>query len=227
MGSYLNNRKQRIKLGEYLSDSMSIPDGVPQDSTLGPTLFLCYINDLKHLQFSSFINLYADDTCFTFSSVNKNDVITRLNDDLDLFYKWCLSNKLTINIKKTKVLPYYSNRQGNFISDNQIKTNNKGLECDDSYTYLGIKVDSGLTMTKNIDHLFRSALTMMFTLYKIRPYIDTRTAILIFKAHVLSRIECGSVFCIGANKSSLDRLQKLVNRSLCICLKRLNDSNVL
>lgn len=131
-----------------------------------------------------------------------------------------------MNIKKTKILPYFSKRQGNFLLHNQVKIDNQGLECVDNYTYLGIKVDSSLTMSKHIDHLFNSALIMVFTLCKIRPYIDTHTAILIFKAHILSRIEYGSVFCIGANKSSLDRLQKLVNRSLRICLRKPRDSSV-
>lgn len=95
------------------------------------------------------------------------------------------------------------------------------------YTYLGIRVDSNLCMTYHIDHLFRSALTMVFTLYKIRPYIDANTAVLIFKAHILARVEYGSLFCIGANRSHLEKLQKLVNRSLRICLKRPRDASLL
>lgn len=40
---------------------------------------------------------------FTVSATSKEDVIRQLNNDLDMFYKWCLANKLAINIKKTKV----------------------------------------------------------------------------------------------------------------------------
>lgn len=143
-----------------------------------------------------------------------------------MFYEWCLTNKLSINIKKTKVLPYYSKRQVNFLSNNQVKINGVGIECVNLYTYLGIKVDSNLSMTKHVDHLFRTALSMVFTLYKIRPYIDIHTAILIFKAHILSRVEYGSIFCSWANKSHLEKLQKLVNRSIRVCLKRPRDANV-
>lgn len=149
-----------------------------------------------------------------------------MNNDLAVFFDWCVANKLTVAIKKTKILPYYPQRSDTFLPNYVIKIDGVGLESVDSYTYLGILIDSGLTMTNNIDHLFCSALTMVFTLYKIRPYIDEHTAILIFKAHILSRVEYGSVFCIGANKVHLDKLQKLVNRNLCICLRKPRDFSV-
>lgn len=51
-------------------------------------------------------------------------------------------------------------------------------------------------------------------------------AIIIFKAHILSRLEYGSVLCIGANNVYLVRLQKLVNKSLRICFRKDWDANV-
>ena len=54
--SYLIGRKQYTTVNGYISDSHRILCGVPQDSVLGPLLFLLYINDLykssNKLQFS-------------------------------------------------------------------------------------------------------------------------------------------------------------------------------
>ena len=44
--SYLNNRKQRVDINGHLSHEKFINISVLQGSILGPTLFLCYINDL-------------------------------------------------------------------------------------------------------------------------------------------------------------------------------------
>lgn len=37
------------------------------------------------------------------------------------------------------------------------------------------------------------------------------------KAYILSPLEYGAIFCCGANKNLIDRLQKLINRALRIC----------
>ena len=59
--NYLSNRKQRVVLNGTYSDYSSIESGVPQDSVLGPLLFLVYMNDLeRNIKYN--IKLFANDT---------------------------------------------------------------------------------------------------------------------------------------------------------------------
>ena len=44
--NYLSNRLQRTLVNGHVSRSKSVKYGVPQGSTLGPTLFIIYVNDL-------------------------------------------------------------------------------------------------------------------------------------------------------------------------------------
>lgn len=130
------------------------------------------------------------------------------------------------------VLPYYSVKQHNLLKGPDIYINGVILEQVNVYTYLGIRLDSHLTMKNHLDHLYHSAIPMMFSLYIIRRFIDTKTAVLIFKAHVLSRWEYGSELCIGTNNPWLEKL--MVRRNIALMklmydrlskLKRPNDSN--
>jgi hypothetical protein len=88
--SYLNDRYQRIliynKNHSYstLSNWAKIKHGVPQGSSLGPLLFLLYINDLpKIINNKSLPKLFAHDTSLLFTSSN----LTNYNKDIHTVFK--------------------------------------------------------------------------------------------------------------------------------------------
>jgi hypothetical protein len=58
---YLSGRSQKVEINETLSDSLELDISVIQGSTLGPILFLCYINDFFSAT-TLFSVLFADDT---------------------------------------------------------------------------------------------------------------------------------------------------------------------
>ena len=57
--SFLTNRTQQVVIDGYYSSSNAVISGVPQDSVLGPTLFLLYINDIV-TNIQNTIRLFAD-----------------------------------------------------------------------------------------------------------------------------------------------------------------------
>ena len=57
---FLSNRQLQVVLDGKSSQEYPVKAGVPQDSILGPTLFLLYINDLPDVIYD--IAIYADDT---------------------------------------------------------------------------------------------------------------------------------------------------------------------
>ena len=84
IGFYLTNRKQRVKIDGVSSDWCKIEAGVPQNSVLGPLLFLIYINDLPSSVGSSCF-LFAND-CFLLNLVHSPvSCANALNDDLAFY----------------------------------------------------------------------------------------------------------------------------------------------
>ena len=59
--SFLSNRWLRVAVDEKSSQEYPVNAGVPQNSILGPTVFLLYINDLTHDVICN-IAVYVDDT---------------------------------------------------------------------------------------------------------------------------------------------------------------------
>ena len=90
-------RKQRAVLNGQVSTWENINTGVvPQGSTLGPLLFLIYINDLTE-GLTTNAKLFADDTSL-FSVVH--DTQTSANDfnkDLEIINNWAYQWKINLN----------------------------------------------------------------------------------------------------------------------------------
>jgi len=82
--SFLNGRRQRVVLGDTVSEWKEVTSGVPQGSVLGPLLFVVYINDMPE-RIRNKSKLYADDTKII--SILNTSNLSSLQDDIDLRFQ--------------------------------------------------------------------------------------------------------------------------------------------
>ena len=101
--SYLENRKQRVVLPGGESGWNYIHAGVPQDSILGPLLFLLYINDIVN-EIGSNIRLFADDTSLFIIVENPNQAAEILNSLLLKLSRWANLWLVKFNPNKNEVM---------------------------------------------------------------------------------------------------------------------------
>lgn len=103
--SYLNNRKQTVKIGTTSSIVLQNNLGVPQGSILGPLLFIMYVNVITKCLKHTTAKMFADDTLIFITDESIERAVMKLNEDLDLLYNKLCQNKLKLNVNKTNVIP--------------------------------------------------------------------------------------------------------------------------
>ena len=102
--SYLSGRTQRGNVNGELSTARDLRCGVPQGSTLGPLLFLIYINDLPNCLLAAAPRMFADDTNITLSAQTLTDLKQALTPELSNLSCWLKANKLSLNVAKTELM---------------------------------------------------------------------------------------------------------------------------
>ena len=104
MESFLLDRSQTVVVDGIESSSSPVLSGVPQGTTLGPLLFLVYINDIsENLSSKTNIRLFADDSLH-YRSINSPDDSTQLQKDLDTLQLWEKANKMEFHPAKCQTL---------------------------------------------------------------------------------------------------------------------------
>lgn len=219
--SYLLGRTQFVRINDTDSEVVKVESGVPQGSVLGPILYLIYVNDVGSVNINSTVIMFADDSVLITSHRDPSIAVENLGKDLEYIAKYFASLKLCLNAKKTK----------NLNIDKKIKKTSvdrfpplilKGevIESVGVFNYLGIKIDKELKMKQHLNESIKRAHGKLYMLGKVRRYMDSGTALKLFKCMVLPYIEYGNSFLLGIDAASLCKLQRAQNRGLKVALGR-------
>ena len=100
--AFLTDRRQRVVLGDTVSDWVQVASGVPQGSVLGPTLFAIFINDLPDGLLTT-CKMFADDTKLISAIRPKFEIQdrTKLQTDIDTISEWCKRWHISLNTTKS------------------------------------------------------------------------------------------------------------------------------
>ncbi len=233
--SYLCNRRQKVDINGILSTERTINISVLQGTTLGPILFLCYINDIFYATNLSLF-LFADDTTCFAEHKDLRSLINFINYELQKISNWLDSNKMAINISKTKyiifrtkgkpidentVRVYFNTNEIGKVEDEQKKFELQRVynQCPDSnnheYKLLGVYFDEYLSFDKHINTICAKLARACFIIRRVSHKISVKSLkclyYALFHPHILY---CINIYtCTTAkNLKRITILQKKVIR---------------
>lgn len=216
--SYLSDRSQYVSCEEHSSSTLPITCGVPQGSTLGPTLFLMYINDLTEVCSIFSPILFADDTNLFFHKKRPHLSIEALNNELGIISKWCISNKLTINLDKTN-FTVLKNHQNRYQFNESLYIQNTLIPKTDSITFLGVSIDTKLHWGDHISNLKSSLRKSLGLIYAASSFLPTPILIMLYNCLINSKL----TYCIeawgNAHFTNLEKIHVIQKKILRIIFK--------
>lgn len=209
--SYLSDRYQMVKIGEYQSSPKLITYGVPQGSILGPLLFLIYINSINEIGLKGDVTLYADDTNLMYYGHSIETVIADAQTDLNLLNMWFQYNLLTININKTNYM-IFAAKNKKIGNHKPLQINNQTIKRVEAEKYLGLTLDNQLTWKPHIAKIKSKIMSLTGTLRSIVQCFPRRVRFTIYNSLVKPHIDYLIEIWGSAAKTNLKQVQIAQNK---------------
>jgi len=191
--SYLTKRKQYTVVNGAKSNCRNIACGIPQGSTLGPLLFIIYINDLPLCSKFKTI-LYADDTYLSLSHSSLSTLQSMVNNELLKVHEWMSLNKLSINYAKWMYLQTGKKIQSNSAEDFLVTLGNHQIKREQSVKYLGVIVDEKLNWSSHLKQLETKLAFASSVIYKTRNILPLNTLKLLYYSFAYTHLS----YCVTA-----------------------------
>ena len=157
------------------------------------------MNDIHKVTDKFHFVLYADDTSLvqplcTFSSPVGNDTSessSAINKELKLITDWLALNKLSLNVKKTKMMLFH-HRQKNVESlIPTLKINGATIELVKEFNFLGIMLDECMTWNAHINKISCKLSCAIGTFRRLKRFLPLFISKTLYSSLFLSYLNYG------------------------------------
>ena len=217
---FLKDRKYYVHVNGCNSKSKDVNIGVPQGSTLGPLLFLLFINDMKNSSSLLEFLQFADDTTTMLSDPDIKSLNETMEREANKVMEWFNCNKLIINLTKTNCMLFSNKRNTTNLN---IRLNNIPLDQVTETTFLGVVIDDKLTWKSHVKHISTKISKSIAILKFVKNIFPKSVLRMLYMALIFSHLNYCNIIWGSACKTTLDPLYKLQKKAV----RLINISNYL
>ena len=214
--SFLENREYFVNVNGINSSTNIVNIGVPQGSTLGPLLFLLYVNDMRHCSSILKFIQFADDTTILIRYKDFLQLKVTLKNETEKVIDWLTANKLLINLTKTHSMLFTFNR-GNYSLEFAI--GDTLLEKKSETRFLGIEIDNKLNWKGHIAYICNKISKTIAILRFVRSSFPKRILKTLYMSLIHSYINYCNLIWGAAEKGNLNAIHILQKKAVRIISK--------
>ena len=161
---------------DFKTEVKIVKCGVPQDSILGPLLFLIFLNDLSNSTKVLDPVLFADDTNLFCSDNNIRTLFETANEELSQINDWFLANKLSLNAEKSKYVLFHKciDQENIPLKLSLLQLNSNIIERESSLKFLDVILEEHLTWKKHMQLIENKVSKIVDKIYTLGGTLGTR-----------------------------------------------------
>lgn len=226
ISNYLYNRTQVVSVDGFDSDCMPIKSGVPQGSSLAPTLFIIFVNDIasylptniSDVASTEYISaLFADDTLLSSSSFSPATAAACLALLFDCIDRWAKDWGMSFNALKTKLMLLTRGSARPPIPNIYFQGNR--LTFINKHKHIGLTISDDLKFSLFVEDIAHSVARDIYLLKILASNVTDRLLLLrIFKSYIRPKLEYACPAWLGTTITNINILEALQRRAIRVIL---------
>ena len=223
---YLESRKQRVVVGNAMSQWLEVVSGTTQGTVLGFLLFLLFINDLPKAcspEDESLVMLLADDTK-SYQEIQKDasrhmDNQAALQSRINRIAHWAEEWKMEINPKKSKVMHVGKDNPCLMYTMNGSMIETVTVEKD-----IGFWISDDLSTSTHVSKARSKALAEIVRIRRNFTYIDKKAFCVLYNQRIRPHLDYGMTACPPGSSAASKTLESVQSKATALVwgMKKLN-----